>query len=180
MTAVCGIVDGNGKIFIGADTCGSNYYSYTVENYKVFTVNDKFIIGVCGVFRIIDLLKYKLDVPLQDTLKGDDDKFMRTAFIDSVMDLFDRNGINKVIDGICTGGNFLVGYNGNLYEILDDYSVLNCPKWGHAIGSGESAARGSLFTTKNNKNSEERIKLALESAEAVVPSVRSPFTILSL
>lgn len=179
MTCIVGLVH-KGKIYIGGDSCGSDAWSWqTVNNPKVFKVQD-FLIGCTSSFRMIDLLAYKLQVDRSHP-DDSDDKFMRTTFIDAVRQCLKDGGFTETDDdGKPCGGNFLVGYNGRLYEVQDDFSILNCPDWGCSVGSGEQAARGSLWTTRDIQNPTKRIQTALEAAEAVVPSVRGPFIILDI
>ena len=78
------------------------------------------------------------------------------------------------------GGNFLVGYKGRLYEVQDDFSVLNSPVEGMAVGSGEQSARGSLYTTRGEWDAHRRILQALEAAENVAVGVKGPFVQMEL
>lgn len=162
---------------MGGDSCGSDYYSWVhVQNPKVFLV-DRFLIGCCGSFRMIDLLRFSLKVDEQPSDQSDD-AYIRTTFVTTLRKLLKDNGFMDG-DGRDRGGNFLLGYRGNLYEIQDDFSVLNAPQWGHAVGSGEQPARGSLYTTKDDWDCYARLRKALEAAEATTPSVRGPFVLMN-
>lgn len=178
MTCIVGIAK-EGKVYIGGDSCGSSYSWQQVGNPKVFTVDGRFLIGCTTSFRMIDLLRFEFSVPEQ-TSKQNDDEFMRTTFVRSVRECFRHGGWMDKASEKNQGGNFLVGYKGKLYEVQDDFSVLNSPEIGMSVGSGEMPARGSLYTTKDKKDQESRVRTALESAESVVVSVRGPFDILTL
>lgn len=169
MTCIVGVV-ADGKVHMGADSCGSNHTWRAVENPKVFAVGDM-LIGCTGTFRMIDVLRYQVaGVRRSDE---NDDRYIRFGFCENVRRLFQETGLS---DGKSFNGSFLVGYKGHLYEIVGDFGVLNCPGWGMSVGSGEEAARGSLWTTREmGLSPEQRISHALESAEAVIPSVRRPF-----
>ncbi len=178
MTCIVGVVHKN-KIYMGGDSCGSSASSWSqVGNPKVFQVKD-FLIGCTSSFRMIDLLTHELDVG-RDHPEDSDDKFMRTTFIEGIRSCLKKGGFARSQGGVETGGNFLVGYNGKLYEVQGDYSILNCPEWGQSVGSGEGPARGSLWTSRKEKDAKKRVITALESAEAVVPGVRGPMVVLSL
>jgi hypothetical protein len=166
-------------IIMGGDSCGSNHHDWvTVGNPKVFKVGD-FIIGCTTSFRMIDLLRYNLSISKHHPSDGDD-KFIRTEFIDNVISCFRHGGFLENDAGVYQGGNFLVGYHGKLYEVQTDFSVLDCPEWGSSVGSGEIAARGSLYTTRTWDDPDARVTAALEAAESVVPTVRGPFVIQRL
>jgi hypothetical protein len=178
MTCIVGISQ-DGKVFMGGDTCGSSYTWQTVGNPKVFTVQDKFLIGCTTSFRMIDLLRFELQVEDQRNDQTDDG-YVRTTFVRAIRECFKENGWLKSASDKNEGGNFLLGYRGKLYEVQDDFSVLNSPQVGMAVGSGEQSARGSLHTTRLDADPVRRIYQALEAAESVVTSVKAPFMHLVL
>lgn len=179
MTCIVGIAH-EGVVYMGGDSCGSDYSWQQVGNPKVFIVDDRFIIGCTTSFRMIDLLNYEFEVEEQ-TEDQSDDEYMRTTFIRAVRQCFIDNGWMKSPSDKQEGGNFLVGYNGNLYEVQDDFSVLNSPEEGISVGSGEQPARGSLYTTRQFPwTPEQRVEAALEAAERVATGVRGPFLQLEL
>jgi 20S proteasome alpha/beta subunit len=179
MTCVAGIAR-EGRVYIGADSCASSNHSWQEASgaQKLFIVGGRFLIGVCGSFRLMDLLRYSLEVEPQ--ADQDDDAYMRTKFISAVRSLLRDHGFLSKENQRESGGQFLVGYKGALYEVQPDFSVLNCPVWGHAIGTGELSARGSLYSTRKDWDARGRIQLALDAAEAITPSVRGPFTLLEI
>lgn len=182
MTCIVAVVDNvNKQVCMGGDSCGSGGNSWaTYSNPKVFIV-EEFVFGGAGSFRMLDLLSHSFSSPPRPEGKSDD-AFMRTNFINAIKECFTDGGIMKDEDGVLSfdGSDFLVGYRGKLYHVQADFSVLNCKEWGYAIGSGEEAARGSLWTTQATENPEERVQLALRAAEEVVSSVRGPFTIVKI
>ncbi len=178
MTCIVGVTH-KGKVYMGGDSCGSSSATQqTVGNPKVFKVQD-FLIGCTSSFRMIDLLTHNLSVGREHP-EDSDDLFMRTTFIEGVRQCLKKGGFAKISAGVETGGNFLVGYHGKLYEVQGDYSILNCEDWGNSVGSGEGPARGSLWTTRKGKDPKVRVRTALEAAEAIVPSVRGPMVLLVL
>ncbi len=166
---------------MGADSCAATGLSWqVVENPKLFAAENRFLIGCCGDFRLIDLLAYALKIPPQPA-KITADSYMRTIFIDAVRKCLKHGGyLAKDADDREQGGQFLVGYQGALYEVQDDNSVLTLPAWGHACGSGAEAARGSLWTTRDDRDCKKRISTALEAAEATTTNVRHPFRIMEI
>lgn len=178
MTCIVGIAR-EGRVYMGGDTCGSGRSWQQVGNPKVFITGGKFLIGCTTSFRMIDLLNYELTVPIQENDQTDDG-YMRTTFIRAVRDCFKEHGWLEKSSDKNIGGNFLVGYNGKLYEVQDDFSVLNSPVEGMAVGSGEQSARGSLYTTRADWDAHKRVQQALEAAEAVAVGVKAPFVQMSL
>jgi hypothetical protein len=178
MTCIVGIAR-DGVVYMGGDSCGSSYSWQQVGNPKVFITSENFLIGCTTSFRMIDLLHHNLKVGEQKQGQTDDN-FMRTTFISAVRQCFKDNGWIDKEPGKNEGGNFLVGYKGNLYEVLEDFGVLNSPTEGMAVGSGAQSARGSLFTTQSNWDCEVRIRQALEAAEAVALGVKGPFVQIKL
>lgn len=171
-----------GTVYMGGDSYGSNGYTGGVVNNPKCFKTGEFLIGCTSTFRIIDLLTHKLTIPkVHDDEHSDPDKFMRTNFVDAVRRCLKENGHISITNGMESGGNFLVGYRGNVYEVQPDFSVLNVPEYGASVGQGEVAARGSLWTTSlTNMKPSARVLMALESAEVCNPGVRGPFVQLEL
>ena len=173
MTCIVGVCR-NGKVYMGADSLGSNGFTQEVrKESKVFT-NGEFLIGGTTSFRMLDLLKWKFNPP---TVKNGDDlhKFKVTEFVDSVRKLFTDNGFS-ISSTDWVSGVFLVGVKGRLFKIEKDFQVsehdyISC-------GSGEYHALGCLYNSKLTKPKDDIIK-ALECAEHFVTSVKKPFTVLS-
>ena len=187
MTCIVGFTDKKtNTTWIGADSLGSNGYTHTIQDgHKVFhnsTLNNV-IMGACGSFRVIDLLEFSNDLfPEIDAYTHPDinRKYMVNTFIPNVMRVLQMQNISE--KDTERGGSFLVGVDGKLFEIQQDYSVLE-PKDGYAaIGSGEVAARGSLYATTHNCKKftpEQHIISALEAAEKICIGVQRPFIILN-
>ena len=138
------------------------------------------MIGGTTSFRHLDLLKYSEDLFDEiDWYKKTeiDHKFMVTKFIPKAISLF-RNGVISETE-INRGGNFIVATPGKIFEIQNDYSVLE-PELGIcAVGCGRDVAMGSLLTTRAfDISPQEKIIKALEAAEQYCCGVQRPFHIL--
>ena len=82
MTCIVGVAK-SGKVYIGADSLGSNGLTKEIrKECKVFK-NGDFLIGGTTSFRMLDLLKWKFNPP---TVKDGDDlhRFMVVDFVVSV------------------------------------------------------------------------------------------------
>ena len=180
MTCIVGLVD-KSNIYLGGDSAGINAFNLSISirnDVKVF-INGPFIMGFTTSFRMGQLLQYKFDPPKQ-TAAQDDMKYMVTDFIDSVRQCFAYNGFGSMSDKADNvGGNFLVGYNGTLYNIDSDFQV-GIPKCGYdSVGCGSDLALGSMYSTVGKKP-EDRITKALEAASQFSAGVAPPFLILKL
>lgn len=184
MTCIIGFTDKKNNIsWIGGDSLGSNGYTKSTEvPAKVFR-NETFknvLIGGTTTFRHLDLLKYS------DTIFDEidwyketqiDHKFMVTKFIPRVISLFKDGIVGETETN--RGGNFIVAAPGRVFEVQNDYSVLEPYLGICAVGCGEEVAMGSLLTTKDlDMSPQEKIIKALEAAEQYCCGVQRPFRIL--
>lgn len=180
MTCIVGFIDReNKKIFIGADSAGvGSYHIRTRKDSKVF-IRDPFIMGFTSSFRMGQLLMSDDRFNIRRQKEGESNyEYMVSAFIPAVQKLFKDGGFLESKSDVLGGGTFLVGYNGCLYEIQDDFQVAEYADDFMAIGCGEPYALGSLYTSSGSIV--ERITKALECAEYFSSGVRRPFKILSL
>lgn len=123
-------------------------------------------------------MRYKLEVPeQQDTT--DVAEFMATVFVDAVRDCLKAGGWATTKDGRETGGGFLVGCRGRLFNICDDFQVAEASAGYDAVGCGQEVALGALFATKG-KHPVKRVETALRAAEAHNAGVREPFVVMTL
>lgn len=184
MTCIIGFADRKNNVsWIGGDSLGSNGYTKSTEMPSKVFRNDVFnnvLIGGTTTFRHLDILKYSEGLFSEiEWYKGTevDHKFMVTKFIPRAIALF-REGVVSESE-TNRGGNFIVATPGKVFEVQDDYSVLE-PELGMcAVGCGEEVAMGSLLTTKDfDMSPEERIIKALEAAEQYCCGVQRPFHIL--
>lgn len=180
MTCVAGLKT-DSKVYIGADSLGSNGSNKSVrKDAKVFEV-DEFIIGFTDSFRMGQLLQYKLLVPLQPRSMTDHE-YMTTVFIDEVRKVFKDNGFTRYYeDSQECGGLFLVAYKGELYRIDSDFQV-GIPEEGYAaIGSGGEVASGAIYALLKNTDMEPEniIAQSIFTASEITPFVGGPITIIS-
>lgn len=183
MTCIVGLVEGN-KVYMGGDSAGVAGWNLCVRSdVKVFK-NGPMIFGFTTSFRMGQLLRYALDIPPRH-VDVDVDKYMVTTFIDAVRNCLKNNGWASKNNEHEQGGTFLVGYEGRLFRIEEDYQVGIPADGFDACGCGEAFAVGALFATKalsDHRNTElatpeGRIMLALAAAEHRSAGVRAPFHI---
>lgn len=179
MTAIVAIID-KGKVYMGGDSAGvGGYHITTRKDPKVF-INGDFIFGFTSSFRMGQLLQYSFNPPEQSR-SLDDRTFIYTDFINSVRECFSSGGYMEVSSNRESGGNFLVGYKGTLYNIDDDFQIGIPYHPFDAVGCGFDLCLGSLYSTrKMNLKPEEKITMALEAAQEFSAGVRGPFVIEGL
>lgn len=171
MTVIVGLVDGD-TVYLGGDSAGVAGLSISSRvDEKVFE-NGPFIFGFTSSFRMGQLLRYKFVAPKQTT-EQNDMQYMATDFIDTVRKCFADNGFGERNSGGC----FLVGYNGKLYGVDDDFQV-GVQKFNFdSVGCGQDIALGAMFSTPNMEP-RKRITNALKAACAFSAGVRPPFHIV--
>lgn len=178
MTCVAGLID-NGKIYLGADSAGVDaWYNLNIRaDSKVF-INKDFAMGYTSSFRMGQLLRYKFNPP---DMKESQDMFayMVTDFIEEVRSCFKAGGYARIESNEDIGGVFLVGYKGRLFEISEDFQVVETLRPYNAIGCGGSYAMGSLFMTEGmGMDPMQRLRKALEAAQTFSAGVREPFNFI--
>ena len=176
MTCIAAVVHNN-MVYMGADSAGVAGFSLVVrEDQKVFT-NGEFIIGFTSSFRMGQLLRYAFKPPEYRADKKELHEYMVTDFIDAVRTCLKDGGYAQIDKGEETGGCFLVGVRGRLFEIEPDFQVGELACHYDAVGCGYHLALGALTVTQEMEP-HKRIRLALEAAEQFSAGVRGPFTIL--
>lgn len=178
-TCIVGI--GNGKdVWLGGDSCVSipTMREVTTES-KIMQVNDM-LLGYCGSIRMAQILQYHTNLPKRRRSQTDYE-YLVQHFVKHIRDIFVDAGFATVRNNQEQGGQFIVGYRGNIYEVSEDYSVVSFQRNWVAIGCGADWATGSLHTTQPLRwKPERRIKAALEAASEFSPFVGPPFTIARL
>lgn len=172
MTCIVGL-EHQGHVWMGGDSAGtcSNMNQRIRSDKKVF-VRGEFIFGFCGSFRMGQVLKHSLDLPVQKN-EQNATSFMVNEFVDSIQECFEKKKIQLE-------GSFLVGYRGKLYDIQGDYQVGQPEHKFDAAGSGADVAIGSMHTSIALHDPELRIRMALEASALNNAAVRPPFTIMKL
>jgi hypothetical protein len=123
------------------------------------------------------LLRWSLRPPVPE---GGLERFLATTFVDEVRQCLKTGGWAGIENSREEGGTFLLGIQGRLFTIMDDFQVGEAADGYDAVGSGDALALGALYATANlNLYPTERITLALSAAAAHTPFVMQPFTICS-
>ncbi|MFM2042830.1 MAG: hypothetical protein RLY86_1406 [Pseudomonadota bacterium] len=174
MTCIVGLVDGQ-SVWMGGDSAGVAGLDISLRaDPKVFH-NGSFLIGFTSSFRMGQLLRFRLSPPPRRP--GQDlFHYMVCDFVEAVRVCLREGGFAHRSNDVETGGFFLVGAEGRLFSIQDDYQVSEFSRGYHAIGCGAAYALGSLYGSRHLPP-EERVRHALETAEHYSGGVRAPFAI---
>jgi ATP-dependent protease HslVU (ClpYQ) peptidase subunit len=176
MTCIVGIKHA-GKVYIGGDSLGSNYYSKTVRvDQKVF-IKGEMLFGFTSSFRMGQIIQYSFDLPERDAEDVDDMKFLVNKFVPALTAAFDTGGYLTKKENVNTGGTFLLGYRSKLYQIQEDFQVGESLEDYDACGSGEKYALGSLYSGVYASNPKKRIELAIHAAEKFATTVGGPILV---
>jgi hypothetical protein len=184
MTCIVAIAQG-GTVYMGSDHAASDDKSGWIlsrKDPKVFKVG-QYGIAFTDSFRMGQILQYSWVPPKYTSTKTNSglDKFMRTKFIDSVKQAFKDSGFGTIGGSEeDTGGIFIVGVEGRIFTIDEDFHVGENVFNYMAEGSGGMFALGALHATKNQKNPRMRLKAALEASAEFSMSVAPPFTYIQV
>lgn len=181
MTCIVGIA-ADGVVVMGGDSAGVDTQSLGLQlrvQPKVFR-NGDFLIGYTTSFRMGQLLEHAFTPPVRH-VGQDVFAFMVADFVPAVRRCFEAGGWARAENGVNSGGVFLIGYAGRLFQIESDFQVGEALCGFQACGCGEALALGALHATRDGRLSlTERVARALYAAEAFSAGVREPFTVLEM
>ena len=175
MTCIAAVV-ADGRVWMGGDSAGVGGYDLVVRaDRKVFR-NGPYVMGFTTSFRMGQLLQFGFEPPAPPESPRDLLRFMATAFVDAVRERLKAGGWASKSNEQESGGVFLVGVRGRLFEIGSDYQVGESLHGYAAVGCGDQIAHGALFTTEG-RLPVDRVLMALTAAERFSAGVRRPFAI---
>src|SRR3989304_2618340 len=132
MTCIVGI-ERTGASFIGGDSAVSDTWTVRQSSVrKVFRKGD-YTIGYTTSFRMGQILEHMIPFP---ECKEPTEDFMVRDFVESVRKGFKEFGYAKIESNEETGGQFIVGVQGTIFEIDSDYQVCRHADGLYAVGSG--------------------------------------------
>jgi len=134
--------------------------------------------GYTTSFRMGQLLEHHLQVPKQKPDQSDME-YMVTQFVECTRELLKKKGFSKIESNSESGGQFLVGYRGNLYSLQKDFQVGAMADELDAVGSGSDFALGAMVALAGQPPT-KRIKKALEIAASFHMGVCAPYYIRSM
>lgn len=186
MTCIVGIVEESG-VWMGGDNFAEMRGVVLPRRLpKIFRLHDEndncFLLGASGDSRYGHILRYRLQLPL---FARDDDphRYLCCEFADAVRDCLRQAGMlinNSVVEE--NQSILMVGFQGRLFVMGTDFNISETTRPYRAIGSGEDAAPGSLYTSVRIDGywANLRLQMALEAASEMVATVKPPFDIEKL
>ena len=145
MTTILGIVKNN-TVIMGADTQvtdGTRPNNH--PKMEKITKNNGYLIAGSGDAQPCDILQH-IFIPPVPTVNERKDlyKFMITKFVPAMRDSLEENGWKSSTEDKDAGFNMLIAFDGELFDIGDDFSVLLNSKGIYGVGSGSSYGIGAL------------------------------------
>lgn len=179
-TCIVGLESG-GAVYIGGDSAGVDERlgrAVRVDE-KVF-IKDNMIFGFTTSFRMGQILRYSFLPPKQAVGQGDYN-YLAGPWIDGLIACLKDKGYAKVNNNEVSGGVFLFGMHGKLYQIGSDFQVGRRVEPFDSCGCASQYALGAMALLMDRHiGPEEKIRQALEVAEHFSAGVRGPFVIEKL
>lgn len=184
MTCITAIAVGDGTVVMGGDsaTVDDRVLSIgTIVEPKVWTLGP-LLFGACGSFRVSQLLRWHLTVPVPDPgcdpleyLTGPVVNAMRESLtIGGALTTFQEDNTEAL-----TESGFLLGYAGRVFELYSDFGIGELTQGYGAVGCGWALALGALVATEGfDLTPKRRVRLALAAAERHSAGVQGPMTVL--
>ena len=176
----------DGKVYMAGDSAGvAGHDIRTRKDPKVF-VNQGMAYGFTTSFRMGQILmnfnrpKHAID----STEPISDYQYLTGLFMDAIIKEFRDKGYAKEKDSQISGGNFLIGYHGEIYEICDDFQVGIVDSDFACVGCGENYAYGAMEALEKQThliNDPQRLlEEALDIVNLYSAGVCPPFNIVSI
>ncbi|HBN4943549.1 TPA: hypothetical protein L2Y74_001326 [Escherichia coli] len=196
MTCIIAHTDGVTS-FIAGDKLGSNGFTKSVQTEpKVFEkefikINDDagltrtkeiMAIGYTTSFRMGQLLTYSLNLPQQDANETFP-QYLVLKVIPIIRQMFKEEWGSRDPSQEVGGGQFIILHNHTIYEVQEDFSVLQPKTRITAVGSGTYHAIAAMQAYIEVENESkvplhERIKSIFKIVSDNVTSVSSEFDVL--
>lgn len=190
MTCIVATADGK-RVVIGGDTAASGGKEiYPRADSKVFRIGP-YGIGFTTSFRMGQILRYEAELPdpPEEATEDEMDAFFVTEFVPMIRQTFKEHGFEKKATfpstgkmdfsetGQEVGGLFVVGVQGRIFEIREDFHLARPATPYSAIGPGAVIVFGALHALEPlaDFTLRERAERALSAAATYSTVVRGPF-----
>ena len=190
MSCVVGVVS-QGIVYLGGDSARTtdSFQIAVCSDTKVWKYAEEgIVLGCTGSPRVQQVLQYTFVPPPRKTLeyymtvnltRKTLEYYMTVNLIRALRDCLKGEETND--PATVAGCSFLIGVDGRLFAIHGDFQWEESVMGYNAIGNASDVAGGALFATREllEDSPKQRVRLALEAAQAHNAAVRAPFTCLS-
>lgn len=177
MTLIVGLSTPEGA-YLAADSMGSNGHTYSLIKQPKLFRNGRLGFGYTSSFRLGQLLQHSLS-PAPRAEGQELHEYLVSYLTNDVRQCLKDGGYARTDSGVESGGIFLIAAEHRVFTMQSDYAVLERVDGYDAVGSGEDYALAALHATRSlDLPPLQRLRLALEAAEANVISVRGPWWVL--
>lgn len=190
----CIVAYTNGKdSWMGGDAAAVNEH-HAVDIYSKAKVFERFsdnrktkwLFGFAGSFRVGQIVKYKVRLPtLLKSPRKDIEEIIVCSFVESLRQCLKKAGATKETestDGMASESTILIGVNGQLIIVDQEFQVIPLKKQYAAIGIGGDYAMGALCSIGAYDETIDpvvRLTLALDASHAHNAGIQKPFTIIT-
>jgi len=140
-------VSKNGNVTMGADSqVTDNDRPNMHATMEKITKNNGWLIAGSGDSQPCDIIQH-IFVPPTPTVKEKNNlyKFMITKFVPTMRDCLTENGWKPDTDDKDSGFSFLFAFDGEVFDISNDFSVLLNSDGIYGVGNGSKFAIGALY-----------------------------------
>ncbi len=169
MTIIVGISNDT-HVYIGGDRGVSDDNVILSMSRPKIAEQDGWLFGYAGTLGTGQLLEF---IEFPKMLKTSDPyKVLRLDIVEQLKKMYDHFG-RDIEDN---GTDWLIGYQNRLFEMSSgDWGVLEVKE--SAIGTGNNFALGSLYTSRNWRDTKKRVHKAIESSIHYSPTCLDPIDI---
>jgi ATP-dependent protease HslVU (ClpYQ) peptidase subunit len=146
LTTIVALVK-DGSVTMGADSqVTDNDRKNTHSRMEKITKNNGYLIAGSGDSTPCDILQHIFVPPIPTaTERKDLYKFMITKFVPSMRETLTENGWKTDDSDKDSGFSMLIAFDGELFDIGDDFSVLLNDDGIYGVGNGAKFAIGALY-----------------------------------
>lgn len=181
MTVIVAYSDGQNVYIAGDSFCGDENKRDICQTPKVYTVAGKLAVGLSGFIRQELILQQVLQTTNPEKITHD---WIRFTLPDIFQKALQARGAIVEKDGQATAGDcaYILGFEGKIYILENDFGVWESRNSYTAIGSGREYALGALAALQKElpKDPELTMTKALAAAAKWCPWVMEPFCIVKV
>ncbi|MCD0155828.1 hypothetical protein [Deinococcus sp. 6GRE01] len=167
MTVIAALAH-DGQVFMASDNVATGNRAYQVTNSKIHQ-NGPLLIGLSGSVVVSDIIEHGWTPPSR--AHGESaERFLAWTVSRSLRTLLrEQAHVSTDRDGEYVNLNALIGYEGRLYYLSTEFSVLSLTAPFEAIGCGSDYAMGVLYAYSRmdgaaRPSPEEQLTRAVEAA----------------